>query len=307
MANIIPRAFYTATLDLGRVVTPCLGSVRHNYTHIEHAKSTHFRLSHRTLPHPKEKVPLQPRVKLPSNFRHVYPDFLPDFNPLSRNKLKEMLDRHDMITRRKHIDIPEFYVGSVMAVTINDPNATGRSSRFVGICIQRMNRGLKSNFTLRNVLDYQGMEIMYEMYCPVISSIETLRLEKRLDPHLLYLRDARPEYSTFPMDMEPELIAEDAPVPINDVKVKMIDGDWDKSWERQELKGIDLSGLTELQKRMALKRKTPDYVQYDLMKEYRSTLPEEDQEDIYREIAPHYPALVASQRKFRRRKLAGDA
>ena len=64
------------------------------------------------------------------------------------------------------------------------------------------------------------MEIFYEMYCPLIQKIEVLRLEKRLDNELLYLRDALPEYSTFPVNMEPEFLPEGAPVPVNEVKVR---------------------------------------------------------------------------------------
>jgi large subunit ribosomal protein L19 len=58
-----------------------------------------------------------------------------------------------------------------------------------------------------------------EMYSPVIQKIDVLRLEKRLDNELLYLRDALPEYSTFPLDMEPEYLPEGAVVPVNPIKV----------------------------------------------------------------------------------------
>lgn len=44
-------------------------------------------------------------------FRHVYPEFLPDPNPKWRNSLREKLERADMLQRRNQIDIPEFYVG----------------------------------------------------------------------------------------------------------------------------------------------------------------------------------------------------
>ena len=44
-------------------------------------------------------------------FRYVYPEFLPDPNLKYRNKIKEKLERLDMLHRRSHVDIPEFYVG----------------------------------------------------------------------------------------------------------------------------------------------------------------------------------------------------
>lgn len=48
---------------------------------------------------------------IPPNCRYVYPEFLPDPKLEWRNSLREKLERMDMIQRRKHIDIPEFYVG----------------------------------------------------------------------------------------------------------------------------------------------------------------------------------------------------
>lgn len=46
------------------------------------------------------------------------------------------------------------------------------------------------------------------MYDPTLVKIEILRLEKRLDDELLYLRDALPEYSTFDANMEQEVLPE---------------------------------------------------------------------------------------------------
>lgn len=45
------------------------------------------------------------------HYRFVYPEFLPDPKIEFRNKLREKLERQDMIARRSQLDIPEFYVG----------------------------------------------------------------------------------------------------------------------------------------------------------------------------------------------------
>jgi len=60
----------------------------------------------------------------------------------------------------------------------------------------------------------------YQLYDPTIQKIEVLRLEKRLDDELLYLRDAPNEYSTFDENMDTEYLAEGEPVPVNPIKVK---------------------------------------------------------------------------------------
>lgn len=62
----------------------------------------------------------------------------------------------------------------------------------------------------------------YQLYDPTIQKIEVLRLEKRLDDELLYLRDAPNEYSTFDENMESEYLPEGVPIPVNPTMVKLI-------------------------------------------------------------------------------------
>lgn len=57
------------------------------------------------------------------------------------------------------------------------------------------------------------------MYSPIIQSIEVLKLEKRIDEHLCYLRDAPLEYSTVPFDTQAIPHPSGAPVPVNNIKV----------------------------------------------------------------------------------------
>jgi len=60
----------------------------------------------------------------------------------------------------------------------------------------------------------------YQLYDPTTQKIEVLRLEKRLDDELLYLRDAPNEYSTFDEIMEVEYLPEGVPIPVNPKVVK---------------------------------------------------------------------------------------
>lgn len=62
------------------------------------------------------------------------------------------------------------------------------------------------------------MEICYELYSPRIQKIEVLKLEKRLDDNLMYLRDALPEYSTVDPDMRPVPFSPTGEVPVNKVR-----------------------------------------------------------------------------------------
>lgn len=74
--------------------------------------------------------------------------------------------------------------------------------------------GFKNNVFMLSV----GVEICYELYSPRVRQIEVLKLEKRLDDNLMYLRDALPEYSTYDFDMQPVHFELTGDVPVNPVR-----------------------------------------------------------------------------------------
>ncbi|KYM87311.1 39S ribosomal protein L19, mitochondrial [Atta colombica] len=248
------------------------------------------------------KIPeqnIEQKKVISDKYRFIYPEFLPDPDPKYRNSLREKLERMDMMARRIHVAIPEFYVGSVLAITYSEPHAPGKVNKFVGICIERKGSGLRAICVLRNVVNNQGIEVVYELYDPAIQKIECLKLERRLDSHLRYLRDAPAEYSTFSFDMEPEYLLEGAPVPVNKIKVQLNPRPWLEKWERQELKGITELQLSERRIMKAKAAATP-WEKYDLMKKYRETIPEEEQNDILDEV---YTKLHEMEITKRRQKL----
>ncbi|PIO14730.1 hypothetical protein AB205_0162850, partial [Aquarana catesbeiana] len=168
-----------------------------------------------------ESTKFQPPVKpvfidkkaLPeSQRRFLSPEFIP--RRCRKDPLYFRIERDDMIERRKTFNIPEFYVGSILAVTMSDPHAGGKLHRFVGLCIQRSGKGLGATFVLRNVIEGQGVEMRYDLYSPRMHEIQVLKLEKRLDSNLMYLRDALPEYSKFDVDMKPVMLL-GSEVPVN--------------------------------------------------------------------------------------------
>ncbi|KAJ9595120.1 hypothetical protein L9F63_013595 [Diploptera punctata] len=223
---------------------------------------------------------IQTSVAIPLECRFIYPEFLPDPKMEFRNNVREKLERMDMMNRRAQIDIPEFYVGSIMAVTLSKSTCTRK---------------------IKNVIDHQGVEVFYEMYNPLIQKIDVLRLEKRLDNELLYLRDALPEYSTFPLDMEPEFLPEGAPVPVNTIKVKLKPFPWLEKWERKELKGVQEYKLPEWNIKGAAKAAKP-WEKYDLMLEYRASIPEEEQNEIFTEVYSQLHQLEMTRRKLKRKR-----
>ncbi|KGL76293.1 hypothetical protein N309_03057, partial [Tinamus guttatus] len=228
---------------------------------------------------PPSKPVIIDKQKQTTERRFLSPEFIP---PRGRtNPLKFSIERKDMIQRRKVFNIPEFYVGSILAVTTADPNASGKTSRFVGICIQRGGKGLGATFVLRNVIEDQGVEICYELYNPRIQEIQVLKLEKRLDDNLMYLRDALPEYSTFDVNMKPQTNLDSEEVPVNKLQVRMKPKPWSKRWERPKynVKGIKFE-LPEEKMKEAQKWNKP-WLEFDMLREYDTSKIEEK---IWKEV-----------------------
>ncbi|XP_053139873.1 39S ribosomal protein L19, mitochondrial isoform X2 [Hemicordylus capensis] len=217
--------------------------------------------------------------------RFLSPEFIPRQQRI--DPLMFYVERRDMVQRRKVINIPEFYVGSILAVTTADPYANGKSSTFVGLCILRSGRGLGATFTLRNIIEGQGVEMRYDLYNPLIHEIKVLKLERRLDDHLTYLRDALPEYSTVDVDMKPVSPSVNDEVPVNKMKVKMKPRPWSQHWEHPQfcIQGIDFDlYLNERDKKRVEKWKMP-WEEFDMMKEYdTSKIKEEIWEEINEEL-----------------------
>jgi len=208
--------------------------------------------------------------------KFLSPEFIPA--RARTDPFKFRMERKDMIRRRKVLNIPEFYVGCILAVNMADPHASGKTNRFVGICTKRSGKGLGATFVLRNIIDGQGVEICYELYSPRIQQMELLKLEKRLDDDLMYLRDALPEYSTIDPDMKPVPFSPTGEVPVNKMKVRMRPKPWSKRWERPKfnIQGIrfDLA-LTPEQMEHAQKWARP-WVEYDMLREYDTSKLEAD-------------------------------
>ena len=121
----------------------------------------------------------------------------------AKTNLLDFLNRSDMQKRQKTIHIPYFTGGCYLSVTRTDLYSPTGVTKFVGICIARRNKGLGSNFILRNVIDGVGVEMMFELYSPALREIKVLKLERRRRAKLYYLRDKPLKYSTINEDMQP--------------------------------------------------------------------------------------------------------
>lgn len=117
--------------------------------------------------------------------------------------LLKFLTTSDWHKRKLNYNIPFFTSGSYVAVTRADPHSPTGETRFVGICIAKRDRGLGSNFVLRNCINGMGVEITFETFSPTIRKIEVLKLEKRKYDELFFLRDRPAAESMVDENMKP--------------------------------------------------------------------------------------------------------
>ena len=82
------------------------------------------------------------------DYRFAYPEFLPDCDRRYRNHTRELLERKDMIARRENTFIPEFYVGSIIAVTITNPPTQGPGKFISASCKLVINPDIVSKSVL---------------------------------------------------------------------------------------------------------------------------------------------------------------
>lgn len=225
----------------------------------------------------------------PNHLLYTIPELVPTTYWGHRDSVREALERVDLAKRRATLKIPEFYVGSLVSVTVADECSPTKQTKFVGICTEKGEPGLRHRFTLRNVIDDQGVEIMYELYNPMIRDITVIKLEKRLDDELIYLRDAPPEYSTVPFDLKPIPRSANDAVPINKTKVKLKPKPWLKKWERKGYKGIEESTImSQLDEKERAERLEPMrnemWHKYDLALQYRNSVTREETDAIYEDM-----------------------
>ena len=86
--------------------------------------------------------------------------------------------------------VPDFRIGDTVdvGVRIREGNKT-RIQKFNGIVIARKGEGLRETFTVRRVVQGQGVERIFPVHCPSVESIDVVRRGKVRRAELHYLRE----------------------------------------------------------------------------------------------------------------------
>jgi large subunit ribosomal protein L19 len=86
--------------------------------------------------------------------------------------------------------IPDFAPGDTVIVSVNVVEGTRkRAQAYEGVVISRRNRGLNSNFIVRKISSGEGVERTFQLYSPLIASIEVKRRGDVRRAKLYYLRE----------------------------------------------------------------------------------------------------------------------
>lgn len=84
---------------------------------------------------------------------------------------------------------PSFAPGDTVIVSINVVEGTRkRLQAYEGVVIAKRNRGLNSGFTVRKISSGEGVERTFQLYSPLIASIEIKRRGDVRRAKLYYLR-----------------------------------------------------------------------------------------------------------------------
>jgi large subunit ribosomal protein L19 len=87
-------------------------------------------------------------------------------------------------------NIPDFAPGDTVVVSVNVVEGTRkRAQAYEGVVISRRNRGLNSNFIVRKMSSGEGVERTFQLYSPLIASIEVKRRGDVRRAKLYYLRE----------------------------------------------------------------------------------------------------------------------
>ena len=88
--------------------------------------------------------------------------------------------------------IPDFNPGDTIKVDVKVVEGTReRIQAFEGVCIARGGKGINKSFTVRKISYGEGVERVFPLFSPKISSITLIRKGKVRRAKLYYLRDRR--------------------------------------------------------------------------------------------------------------------
>lgn len=87
-------------------------------------------------------------------------------------------------------DVPEFDIGDTVKVHVRIVEGEKeRIQMFIGTVIGRRGEGVSETFTVRRIVNNEGIERVFPLHSPKVASVEIVRKGKTRRAKLYYLRD----------------------------------------------------------------------------------------------------------------------
>ena len=103
--------------------------------------------------------------------------------------LIQQLEQEELTRLSEGKTFPAFAPGDTVVVQVKDKEGTReRLQAYEGVVIAKRNRGLNSSFIVRKISSGEGVERTFQLYSPLIASIEVKRRGDVRRAKLYYLR-----------------------------------------------------------------------------------------------------------------------
>ncbi|MBI5781142.1 MAG: 50S ribosomal protein L19 [Rhodocyclales bacterium] len=104
--------------------------------------------------------------------------------------LIEQIEREEIARLTADKSIPDFRAGDTVAVQVKVKEGNReRLQSFEGVVIAKRNRGLNSSFIVRKISSGVGVERTFQLYSPLVASIQVVRRGDVRRAKLYYLRE----------------------------------------------------------------------------------------------------------------------
>jgi len=81
-----------------------------------------------------------------------------------------------------------FNTGDLLSIVMVSSTDNKKRTNFIGLCIAKFNRSIRSTFIVRNILSNEGVEFTVPFHSPLVKSIQIINKKKTRASKLYYAR-----------------------------------------------------------------------------------------------------------------------
>lgn len=102
--------------------------------------------------------------------------------------INAMIEKVENTAKKK--ELPKFSIGDTVSVQVRIvEGGKERIQPFIGVVIGRRGRGMGESFTVRRIVNNEGVERIFPLHSPKVAGVEVIRSGHIRRAKLYYLRD----------------------------------------------------------------------------------------------------------------------